>query len=168
MNSSRTEDLTPSKAKYDVKPCAASRLTPADFQACFAIIGTGGAVGMASMRRDLPRAAVVVVARFHNGIVGIGVIKPVRKQYAMGIAAKSGFAFPAETQELGYVAVHPDHQGKRLSQRITDLLLSQHSGRMFATTDDDRMKKTLKRAGFSMKGREWRGKRGMLSYWERG
>jgi RimJ/RimL family protein N-acetyltransferase len=150
-------------ADYEVNLCAATAIKPKDLKACFAIIGKGGAVRMASMKRDLPRATVLVIARVDNEIVAIGAIKPVRKQYATGIAAKSGFAFPAETPELGYVAVHPDHRNRGLSHRVTELLLSQHSGLIFATTSSEAMKKVLEKAGFVQRGRAWDGSDSKLS-----
>jgi hypothetical protein len=96
-----------------------------------------------------------------------GPIKPVRPEYAAGIAAKSGYSFPAETLELGYVAVDPAHRGHGLSHEIAGLLLSQHKGRLFATTDSTRMKETLAEAGFRQEGKEWEGARGLLSFWQR-
>jgi len=155
-------------AEYKVELRTPSTIKPEELEACFAIVKEGNAVSVASMKRDLPRATVLVIARAMSGIVGVGVIKPVRKQYAAGIAKKSGFGFPVETPELGYVAVHPNHRKRGLSHRITEALLSREPKRVFATTDDAGMKKTLLQAGFSQKGKEWPGKRGMLSYWERG
>jgi hypothetical protein len=152
---------------YEVALCPAKELKGGGLEACFAIIREGGAVRVVTMKRDLPRASVIAIARQGDLIVGVGAIKPVRKQYAEDIATKSHFAFPADTPELGYVAVAAAHEGHGLSHRITESLLSQHAGRLFATTDTERMKKTLSDAGFAKKGDEWPGERGMLSYWER-
>src|SRR5689334_16827989 len=103
------------------------------------------------MERDLPHSRVLVIVRHDSVIVGVGAIKPVRRKYAEGIAAKSHFPFPSDTPELGYVAVAEAHQGHGLSNRITDLLVSQVTGRLFSTTDSPKMKKTLGRAGFLKK-----------------
>jgi hypothetical protein len=132
-----------------------------------AIIGNGGAVNLTTMKRDLPRSSVMAVARHNNEIIAVGAIKPMRKQYAASVAVKSGFAFPAETLELGYVSVDYAHRGRGLSHQITKLLLSQHTGPLFATTDSPQMKTTLVEAGFRQEGKEWEGERGMLSFWER-
>jgi hypothetical protein len=153
-------------ASYDVKPYTPGQLTRDELERCIAIIGGGGAVNLRTTKRDLPRSHILAIARFHNGIVGIGAIKPVRKQYATSIAVKSGYFFPAETPELGYVAVDVAHQGHGLSHEITKLLLAEHRGRLFATTDSPPMKKTLSDAGFSQQGKEWEGERGALSFWE--
>jgi hypothetical protein len=45
--------------------------------------------------------------------------------------------------------------------------VSDQKGTLFATTDDEFMKKTLSVAGFASKGNEWKGRRGMLSLWLR-
>ena len=133
---------------YELKPYAPGDLTPEELKRCMAIIGEGGAVNLNAMRRDLPRSHVLAVARYRGEIVAVGAIKPVRKEYAAGIAVKSKYSFPAETLELGYVSVEPAHRGHGLSHEITELLLSQHKGRLFATTDSPRMKKTLADAGY--------------------
>lgn len=153
---------------YDLKPCAPGDLTAQELKRCIAIIGEGGAVNLATLKRDLPRSSVLAIARHKQEIVAVGAIKPLRKEYAAGIAVKSGFTFPSATLELGYVAVDPAHRGRGLSLQITTLLLSQHTDRLFATTYDDRMKHTLETAGFVKRGREWKGRRHTLSFWERG
>ena len=132
-----------------------------------AVIGDGGAVNIRTMKRDLPRSQVVAIARYGDEIIGVGSIKPIREEYAADIAAKSGYSFPADTAELGYVSVDPAHQGRGLSNDLTKLLTSHHKGRLFATTDSPRMKKTLAAAGFRREGKEWEGERGTLSFWER-
>ena len=42
-------------------------------------------------------------------------------------------------------------------------LVSGLADRLFATTDHEWMRKTLSKAGFLKKGKEWPGQRGMLS-----
>lgn len=155
------------KADYEVTACAARDLISAELETCFAIINKGGAVNTNTMKRDLPRSSLMAVARNRKQIVGVGVIKPVRPGYAAKTARNSGVAFPPETLELGYVAVDDDHRGHGLSHRIVEVLLARHVGRLFATTDDEWMKKTLTKAGFVMKGKQWQGQRGTLSFWDR-
>jgi hypothetical protein len=64
------------------------------------LIAGGGAVKVRTMKRDLPRSQILVVARLRNEILGVGVIKPASEEYSAGIAVKSGYAFPPETPEL--------------------------------------------------------------------
>jgi predicted GNAT family N-acyltransferase len=154
-------------SEYEVGTYSPGNLNRADLQTCFTIIEAGGAVDVASMKRDLPRASALALARINTQIVGVGAIKPVRKGYAAKVARNSGVQFPPETPELGYVAVDGGHRQRGLSYRIVDALLSQHRDRLFATTDAEWMKKALSKYGFLRKGKEWQGERGMLSYWER-
>lgn len=153
---------------YDVKPCAVGDLAEADLDECISLVTGGNAVGPQYAKRDLPRALVVAIARKGGRIVGVGTIKPVRRDYASGIAVKSGVPFSADMPELGYVAVHPDHRGNRLSHRLVEALQSKSGSTLFATTSSDRMKRTLTKAGFVQRGREWNGRRqDQLSLWMR-
>lgn len=154
-------------ADYEVTACTIKDLSQAEVEACFAIIEVGEAVDVQTMKRDLPRSSVLAIARKGDQIVGVGAIKPVRKRYAAKVARNSGFPFPPETLELGYVAVDEAHRDRGLSYRIVEALLSRHVGRLFATTDAIGMKKALSKYGFEKRGTEWPGDRGMLSYWER-
>jgi GNAT superfamily N-acetyltransferase len=151
---------------YTVSTVNAGGLTTKIVSECVAIIKTGEAVDWRSAKRELPLASRVVVAYQGSQIAGVGAIKCERRDYAADISKKSGFMFPAETPELGYVAVAPEHQGRGLSFRIAKLLAS-HTGPLFATTYEERMMKTLTRVGFFKKGKEWRGRQHMLSLWFR-
>jgi predicted GNAT family N-acyltransferase len=154
-------------AEYEVGACTPRDLARAELETCFAIIEQGEAVDVDSMKRDLPRSSVLAVARKDTKIVGVGAIKPVRKGYAAKASRNSRVKFPPETPELGYVAVDEIPRDDGLSYRIVEALLSRNTGRLFATTDAIGMKKPLAKYGFVKKGDEWKGERGMLSYWER-
>ena len=95
---------------YDVKACARGALSDNEWRRCVEIIAAGGAVAVNGAR--LRAATTIVLARNGSDIVGVGTIKGIRKAYAAGIAGpeKSGYAFPPETPELGYVAVDLEHQ----------------------------------------------------------
>jgi transposase InsO family protein len=62
----------------------------------------------------------------------------------------------------------PDHRGKGLSRRIVSELLLHHNTPLFATTDNEYMRKTLARVGFVRKGKDSLGRRSSLSFWYRG
>lgn len=152
---------------YEVRAISPRELTPSDLSACIAIIKTGEAVDWKSAKGELPRASALVLARKAKQIVGLGAIKRERREYAAGIAEKSCVEFPPETLELGYVAVSPEHRGHHLSHCIVRTLLRHHTGRLFATTYSPYMKDTLKRFGFANKGKEWKGRKQMLSFWDK-
>jgi len=158
--------MTGAIQNYEVTLCATpGDLTTAQREACVAIIRSGGAVHPKAAARELRRAAMLAIATRGDEIVGVGAIKRLRPDYAAGIAKRSRIPLDPETAELGYVAVDDKHQGQRLSPRIVAALLAKHVGPLFATTDNERMKRTLKKAGFVQKGQEWDGERGRLSLW---
>jgi hypothetical protein len=157
---------------YDCEGYAIKTPSPADvsakeFAACVGIIKTGDAVDWESARDELPRASALAIVWKDKTIVGVGAVKRERRKYAADIARKSGVEFPPETLELGYVAVSPDHRGHHLSHCIVTALLRQHRGRVFATTYDAYMKNTLTNANFENKGKEWPGRKHMLSFWDK-
>lgn len=156
------------KDGYVVAPAPAAELTKKDLSSCIAIIKKGEAVDWQSALRELPLSTVMVIARKGEKIGGVGAIKRERPGYAAKVARDAQFPFPERTLELGYVAVDPSHRLRGLSHRITATLLSQYEGRLFATTYDKGMKRTLNAAGFVKKGKEWKGRKHMLSFWERG
>lgn len=153
--------------EYDVKLSAAGDMTTTDIAACVAVIKKGEAVDWESAARELPLATALAIASKGAQIVGVGVVKRERRKYAAGISSKSGVEFPPDTLELGYVAVDHDHRNNDLSHRIVKALLSQYPGRLFATTYNDYMKTTLEKAGFVKKGKEWKGRNYMLSFWDK-
>lgn len=106
---------------YEVKRCAISDLTDAEIEACIALVADGDAVGVAYVRRNLPRALGIAVARRNGQVVWVATIKPALPHHSATISAKSGVAFSLEAPELGYVAVHPDHRGWRLSPASSSL-----------------------------------------------
>lgn len=149
--------------EYSVSASSPGELTAEELAACVDLIKDGGAVAVTPEK--LRQVRMLSVARAAGAIVGVGSIKRDWPERAVGVARTSGFGFPKETPELGYVAVAPEHQGKGLSHQLVGALLKAVPGGAFATTDDERMKRTLLAAGFSRQGREWQGRRGLLSLW---
>jgi GNAT superfamily N-acetyltransferase len=154
---------------YRVEAVNFSELTEGNYGRCVEIITKGNAVDPASAGDELKLARMLVVARIGVEIVGVGAVKRIRRDYASKLARLSGFDFDSDTPELGYVAVDPDHRGKRLSHRIVGTLLSGNDGPLFATTSNDRMKTTLENAGFAHKGNMWKSERNgkEISLWMR-
>jgi hypothetical protein len=150
---------------YSVTAPATKDLSSLEVSACIAIIKTGEAVDWRSARRELPLATAIALAWMDKEIVGVGAIKRERREYAADIAAESGVEFPSETLELGYVAVVPGHRGHHISDCVVRALLKQYAGPLFATTYNQSMKDALIRAGFRNRGRDWKGRKHMLSLW---
>jgi hypothetical protein len=126
-------------------------------------LSDGGAVTISLEK--LQKARMLALARKGGVIVGVGSIKRDRPDRAADIAHRSGFSFPKETPELGYVAIAPQHRRRGLSHKVVGALVKAMPGTLLATTDDEHMMKTLSGAGFVRRGREWPGHRGQLSLW---
>lgn len=149
---------------YIVRHCSARDLSVVETEKCILIITGGGAVDPYSASLELPRARELALAWSKTEIVGIGAIKRIRTDYAQRVIQRSGFAFDPTVPELGYVAVDDKHRGQGLCREIVAALLS-CSVPLFATTDNEHMKRTLATSGFNAKGHEWKGNRGNLSLW---
>jgi hypothetical protein len=164
MNPPGTQTETKKTApEYSVKACAAVDLSDRELATCVEIVKDGGAVAITLEK--LQNARMLAVASKAGTIVGVGAIKRDRPDRAADIARRSGFSFPKETPELGYVAVALQHRRQGLSYQLVGALLKAMPGRLFATTDDHHMMKTLSGAGFARYGSEWPGHRGQLSLW---
>jgi len=148
---------------YVVTTCAPGELSDSEREACLAIIKAGGAVAVDSAK--LKHAKLLAVARLGSEIVGVGTVKRQRPDYAQRIGTRSGFQFPQQTLELGYLAVEGQHRRKGLSHRLVAALLAGKHGGLFSTTYDKRMKKVLAAAGFVQRGHNWPGKSEPLSLW---
>lgn len=152
---------------YAVESCTVKDPNVAEQIRCLQLIANGGAVDVATARRDFPRSAAISVVRKEYEVVGVASVKPLRTKYATGIARKAKFPFAPETPELGYVVVDDEHRGKRLSSRMA-AALAKDGGAMLDTTSDAKMKSALKGAGFEQRGCEWKGRRGnAISLWIR-
>jgi hypothetical protein len=133
-------------------------LDEAEVATCLRIIEAGDAVSLESAARELPLVTHLAIALRNGAIVGVGTIKRIRENYAGTIADRSKKSFPAVTRELGYVAILASEQGRGLSKRIVEILLSQYNEPLFATTSNPRMKGTLARYGFVKAGVSWKNK----------
>lgn len=149
-----------------IETFANSSLPKAELAQCLELLKAGGAVSVESAAKELPAAPLVAVHRDGGKIVAVGAIKRKRPMYAAGVAGKSGYQFSDECHEIGYVAVSAAHGGRGLSKAVTSKLLTEFTQRpIFATTSNPRMKRTLTGAGFSQRGKEWKGESQKLSLW---
>src|SRR4051812_28907145 len=111
-----------SEDAYQLVAGLPAELTADDLARCFALLDEGKAVDVETARRDLPRSLLVVVVRNDGKIVALGANKGVRRWYAEKVSIESHFAFPLDTQELGYVTVDIDHRNHHLASRIVEAL----------------------------------------------
>lgn len=154
----------PAGEDFVVERTSADKLTEAELQRCVALVRSGEAVKKGFGAQSLMRTSMLVVARRGGEIAAVGAIKKPRA-YTATTAENAGYDVSVDTPELGYIAVDKVHRGNHLSTRIVDTLLKDRKGSLFATTDEPKVKKVLKDAGFEPKGKEWQGERGQLSLW---
>jgi len=152
--------------RYKISSVQPAQLSDIELSAAATLVQNGGAV-QGDCKRHLQNASELALVLCRNALVAVGAIKGVRANYASSIATRSQHPFRSDTPELGYVSVHPEHQGNGLSERIVAHLLADKATPLFATTDDENMKRTLSNAGFARKGAEWPGERGQLTLWLR-
>lgn len=135
------------------------------------LVLSGGAVVATSMQiaERLGRARLIALLRSQgtDRIIGVASLKEPARGYRVGRFADAGVPIAGfETApELGYVVVAEDIRRKGHSERLVGLMLNEVAEAVYATTDNDYMKKTLVKSGFAAVGGEWEGERGMLSLW---
>ena len=150
----------------EIQCCAGERLSGEARAACIALIVEGGAVELTKAEAGLPQARVVAINLMGQEIVGVGAIKRWNPQRASTLAGKSESPLDPCSHELGYIAVREGFKGQKRSHRITATLLSKFQERpLFATTSNEYMKRTLRKAGFVQQGKEWMGNTEQLSLW---
>lgn len=162
-----TQSLGTRSMTYNVQVLQPNELSKLEIERCLSLVNEGGALTVRFTENQFRQSTSVCVVRSGNEIVGVGVIKPTRPQYASGIAKKAHFNFDQNMLELGYVARDPSHHGYSLSERIVAGLLSYcPDSSLFATTSSQKMKQTLEQSGFVQKGIEWLGRnKKELSLW---
>lgn len=131
-----------------------------------AIIGTRAQI---EQRLGTTKLIALIKETSTGKIVACGAVKDNGPEYRAMNFASAGVALSGcETAgELGYVVVDSNYRGRRLSPKVAELLIAQAGGTLYATTDDDRMKRTLLGHGFNQAGEPWDGARGKLSLWLR-
>ena len=153
--------------KDDIQCCSGISLSREKLEACISLIKDGGAIkNLITAEAGLPQARVVAINLMGQEIVGVGAIKRWNPQRASTLAGKSESTLDPHSHELGYIAVKEGFKRKKRSHRITAALLSEFQERpLFATTSNEHMKRTLRKAGFVQRGKEWKGEKEQLSLW---
>lgn len=122
----------------------------------------GGEVGGAVLTDNITSAKILAVYRDMGAVHGVAALKRPRDSYRGKIEAKAGVAL-SKTEypyEIGYIFLNDQLQGQRLSYPIVQAALESADGAgVFATVrvDNDKMRRTLRRAGFTAVGNSWKG-----------
>ena len=125
-----------------------SELTTVETRECVNLVVDGGAVGRKFVEQRFPDCVHVAVTRLGTEIVGVGAIKSGDHPHTNTVADESGVELPKDVDELGYVAVKPQHQQRGFAGEMVRALLSEHDGPLFATTLSEWMMRTLASVGF--------------------
>lgn len=137
---------------------------PEDDRVAFAtLVGAGGAVKVERVRDGILQPRVkLVVAKIGGEMIGCAALKSPTDGYRAGFErAKAQFSLPKKDypHELGYVAVHPDHEGQGWGLRLCEfvMVLAGRDG-VFATTGTPSMlTRILPRLRFRWVGAVWKG-----------
>ena len=146
-------------------------LSHSDRRAVAELIKAGGAIqgSVEDILQRLHRTRIMTLFREGGGgrIVGAGALKTPLRHYRQSRFANAGASIDGfeEALELGYVVVHNDWRGQRLSGDLVQAIAKTIDGPVFATTDNDIMFNNLARSGFVKVGTDWQGSKALLSLW---
>lgn len=126
-----------------------------------------GTVEQIAQRLERTRKLFLLRIKVDNRIIGVAALKTPTSKYRARKFSAAGvpIANYANALELGYVVIAEEMRGQKLSGVLCDAVSQEISEPAFATTDSNTMKKNLERSGFTTAGREWQGRKGMLSLW---
>lgn len=141
-------------------------------QCAVAELVKGGGAIQGSVEEILPRlrrTRMITVLRKGEGgpIIGVGALKAPLQHYRQSRFANAGASIAGfeEAPELGYVVVHSDWRGQRLSGDLVKAIAEATHESVFATTDSNTMCNNLTRSGFIRLGTDWQGSKAPLSLW---
>ena len=146
-------------------------LSLADGRAVAELVKAGGAIqgNVEDILPRLRRTRMMTLLREVEGgrIVGVGALKTPLRNYRQSRFANAGASIKGfeEAPELGYVVVHSDWRGQRLSGDLVQTITEAIDGPLFATTDNNTMFNNLARSGFVRVGTDWQGSKALLSLW---
>lgn len=134
-----------------------------DRQAFTTLVAAGGAVKVDRVREGIQHPGVkLVVAKIGGEMIGCAALKSPTAKYRAGFQkGKAQFALAEEAypHELGYVAVHPNHEGQGWGSRLCEMVMLLAGGDgVFATTSTASMlTRILPSLGFKWVGVVWKG-----------
>ncbi|OJV52974.1 MAG: hypothetical protein BGO31_04260 [Bacteroidetes bacterium 43-16] len=103
-------------------------------------------------------------------LIGVSAVKNKNINSVKLVRKKANFSDKEiPTQELGYSVTKAEHRVKGINRLLNNQLLDNLGGeKIFATTDNDTMRKYLLSKGFSKKGQSFKGKYNTnLEYYEK-
>lgn len=143
------------------------KFSEADLQRFKELVIKGGEVGGAALVDNITNARILAIYREDGLIVGVTALKRPKASYREKIERRSGIALldADSPYELGYTFLDDSLQGRRMSFPLAQAALAHADGAgVFATVrvDNERMRRTLSRAGFIAAGNSWEGNEGRI------
>lgn len=128
------------------------------------LVELGDEVDTIVLQQNVNNAKALVFAREETQLLAVATLKRPKTSYRKSVSEKSGFDLAAETYpfELGYVFVKEDARGKGVSHQLVAAAIERSNDRsIFATvrSDNSGMLQVLQRAGFSMVGSAYAGRK---------
>jgi hypothetical protein len=142
-----------------------SECTATEREAFVDSVAEGGAVQLHFIKMGVENAERLVFAYRADQLVGTAALKRPKEGYRAGVfaSAKANKTPEDYPYEVGYVWVHESQRGRSLSLKLLIHAMSANShDRMYATTGDPAMTKSLEKAGFSETGSPYPGQNGPL------
>lgn len=146
-------------------------LSLSDQRSVAELVKAGGAIqgSIEDILLRLRRTRMMTLLREGKGerIVGVGALKTPLQHYRRSRFTNAGALIDGfeEAPELGYVVVHSDWRGRRLSGDLVKAIAEAIHEPVFATTDSNTMRNNLARSGFIRVGTDWQGSKAPLSLW---
>ena len=140
-----------------------SAMSEDDREAFATLVAAGGAVKVERVREGIQHpGAKLVAAKIGDEMIGCAALKSPTDRYRAGFKkGKAQFALPEEAypHELGYVAVHPDHEGQGWGSRLCEMvmLLAERDGVFATTATPSMLTRILPSLGFRWVGAVWEG-----------
>ncbi len=128
------------------------------------LIELGDEVDTIVLQQNVNNAKALVFAREESRLLAVATLKRPKATYRKSVSEKSDFDLDAETYpfELGYVFVKEEARGKGVSHQLVAAAIERSNERsIFATVRSDNagMQRVLKRAGFSVVGTAYAGRK---------
>ena len=137
------------------KPC---EMTDNEKEEFIALVLKGGQVAKGTLEDLVDRAEFLVRLFEHDALIGTAAVKSPYEDHRRGEFCKAGVADRADDfpLEIGWIVVHPDHQGKGYSRKLVQSAVeaSRDDG-VYATTRTDKIKNILPDFGFKKIGVEF-------------
>lgn len=124
----------------------------------YKLIELGGQVSLHGLKNRIIASDFLAFCKEDGKTVGVASMKNPNLGYKSSVFEKAGKESDATsyTYEIGYAFTSPDYRGKKINQKLMQLLIEQVEGEnLYATTKTDSMRHILSKLGFSKHGKDY-------------